>query len=86
MHVVRGCAGNYPSKFTIVSYDFKRPRFVGLHARALGISEEQLTFLGTPAVDEEGAAKVRNNPVAWVRPQQFNAIALNCWGRLFESR
>lgn len=55
-------AGDYPSKFTIISYDFKRPRFIDLHARTLGISDNQIAFLGTPAIDPEGAQKVWHLP------------------------
>lgn len=55
----RQFAGVYPQKITIVSYNFKRERFVSAHAAALGFSADQVAFIGTPALDPQGAERVR---------------------------
>jgi hypothetical protein len=54
----RQFSGSYPQKITIVSYDFKRTRFLKMHALSLGYSESQVNFIGTPALDAS-AFKVR---------------------------
>ena len=42
----REVAGIYPSKVTVVGFDFKSSRFVDLHRRAVGISSSNFTYLG----------------------------------------
>jgi hypothetical protein len=55
----RQFVGTYPTRFTVVSYNFKKERFLNQHAAALGIPQHQITYLGTPAIDNEAALKVR---------------------------
>lgn len=42
--------GHYPSSLVVVSYDFKRPRMLEEHRRALRWPAERMTFLGSPAL------------------------------------
>eukprot|EP00892_Ulva_mutabilis_P005530 jgi/Ulvmu1/3349/UM156_0006.1 len=53
----RQFTGVYPQNITIVSYSFKEERFVQLHAAALGIPTDMISFIGTPPLDREGAEK-----------------------------
>jgi hypothetical protein len=51
---------SFPLHITVVSYNFKRTRFLGLHAPALGLDGSMLTFLGTGTLDEPAAKLVLN--------------------------
>lgn len=66
----RQFTGVYPQNITIVSYSFKEERFVHQHAPALQIPHEMIMFIGTPALDREGAEKVLLNttPTEWNIP------------------
>lgn len=61
---LREVSGGYPARVTVVSYDFKRARFLDIHARALGFPLDKVDFVGTPALDPQGAHKVRPWPLA----------------------
>lgn len=49
--------GQPPKRITIVSYDFKRFRFIDMHRAALRYPVDRVSFLGTPALNPD-AAKV----------------------------
>jgi hypothetical protein len=68
--------GNFPDHITIVSNEFKRPRFLELHMKALRWPLDRVTFVGIDPdymlVDIERAASVRagerrNGFEAWER-------------------
>lgn len=44
-------AGHYPSRITVVGYEFKRERFMELHRGALGFPLDHFEYLGTPALN-----------------------------------
>lgn len=79
----RQFAGVYPQKVTIVSYDFKRERFVSVHAAALGFETEQVNFVGTPALDASGATKVRDTTQIQCYASHANACRLYAPARSF---
>lgn len=45
--------GHYPERITVVSYDFKKERFLELHRAAVQFPPERFFFEGTPGPDEE---------------------------------
>jgi hypothetical protein len=55
--------GSWPQHVTIISNEFKRPRFLELHCRAIGWPAAKVTFVGIDpdymAQDSERAASVR---------------------------
>lgn len=42
----REVAGHYPSKVTVVGFDFKQERFSALHRRAIGFPEANFSYVG----------------------------------------
>lgn len=42
--------GNYPSRITVVGFDFKSNRFINLHRKALGFSETKFKYIGLKPV------------------------------------
>ncbi|KAF9467337.1 hypothetical protein BDZ94DRAFT_1249113 [Collybia nuda] len=44
--------GNYPTKITVVGYEFKRARFVDLHRAALRWPKERFNYIGVDPDDE----------------------------------
>jgi hypothetical protein len=58
----RQFTGRYPTRITVVSYDFKRKRFLEQHAKSLSFPLDRVVFIGTPALDPDNARKVGPNP------------------------
>ena len=52
----REITGAYPQRITVVSFEFKRKRFVDLHRAALGFPRQCFDFIGTPlpSAEQEG--------------------------------
>ena len=48
--------GHAPRNVTVVGYEFKRERFVGLHRAAIRFPVSRFNYVGTPAVHEEESA------------------------------
>lgn len=48
--------GRYPSRITVVGYEFKRRRFTELHRAALRWPEDRFRYIGIDAVGEDVAA------------------------------
>ncbi|KAG9255721.1 uncharacterized protein F5Z01DRAFT_555879 [Emericellopsis atlantica] len=61
----------WPSRVTIISHDFKRPRLLDSHCRAIGYPLEQVEFIG---IDPQ-SMRDRNNKAAW----QGVATAMRDW-------
>lgn len=79
----RELTGSYPHNITVVGYDFKEERFVGLHRAAMGFPESRFFYLGTPSspTSREGALKGE----AVVR-SQFESDPYGCNGSLFRKK
>jgi hypothetical protein len=77
----RELTGHYPEAITVISYDFKRQRFVDLHREALQFPKERFGFVGTPAPDPEKAGQGEA-----VTLSQFRTDMYGCRGILLEKK
>lgn len=79
----RELTGHYPSNLTVVSYDFKQPRFTDLHRHALRFPEPRFSFVGVPipATNRDGALEGEQSVLAMFREDPYG-----CRGELRKKR
>lgn len=78
----------YPERITVVSYAFKKKRFVELHAKALRWPTRSSMIGGTSrftyvGIDDEGSEHKAPEDNAY---KSFEVDMYGCWGRLQEKR
>lgn len=78
----------YPERITVVSYAFKKKRFVDLHAKALRWPTRSSTAGGSSrftyvGIDDEGSEHKAPQDNAY---SSFEVDMYGCWGRLREKR
>ncbi|KAG8389806.1 hypothetical protein BUALT_Bualt01G0016800 [Buddleja alternifolia] len=79
----RELTGTYPHNITVVGYDFKEERFVGLHRSAIGFPESRFFYSGTPSSPNSKEAAFKGE--ALVRTQ-FQEDPYGCLGSLHRKK
>lgn len=80
--------GTYPQKITVVSYEFKKNRFVDLHTHAIRWPSNKLMPGGSyrfnyVGIDDEGSVAAKLHDTAY---DLFEIDMYGCYGRLLEKR
>lgn len=82
--------GTYPQKITVVSYEFKKRRFVDLHAHALRWPSNKLIPGGTQRLNYVGIDDEPNSPsIPKLHDSAYDLFEVDmygCYGRLLEKR
>lgn len=62
----REITGHYPSRISVVGFDFKSYRFTSLHRKAIGFPESNFSYIGirpSPPFDQKKAAQGETNTI-----------------------
>eukprot|EP00192_Tetraselmis_astigmatica_P025250 CAMPEP_0117698674 /NCGR_PEP_ID=MMETSP0804-20121206/29880_1 /TAXON_ID=1074897 /ORGANISM="Tetraselmis astigmatica, Strain CCMP880" /LENGTH=231 /DNA_ID=CAMNT_0005512991 /DNA_START=731 /DNA_END=1423 /DNA_ORIENTATION=- len=73
--------GRYPLNITVVSYEFKRGRFVDMHRQAVLFPEDRFFFLGSPTLSPAAAIQGEERTLAAFKDDPYS-----CKGALLEKK